>query len=434
LEFLSPEVRDSVLVMDEQVSLPRNGPSLRIARFTVENFRSITEPVEIALGDASPSGDPIVVFHGRNGAGKSTALLALALTMRLLQGGFGRGAGTFELGSAKLPDVFESVRLGRQGTTVRDLAHLGEKPLRLRIDFQDRQLGGCEFVLRRSGSRTTLETKIDREQGVGEEAFQQSVFAPFGPSSRPFDALDSRRYASWVNTRAADTLIQPEFAEALFALRVSRDPREREAWRYFSEVLQRFEAFRGKHVSIDRIGKDKAPELTFEDRGKLILGLDDLSSGEQQIVALVSGVLLSNAAVLAIEEPELNLDGENQSLLRNILEEVVARGFKDQIFLESHVPSFDGPGVVRFNRTNGQVRAERVVSENNTTELARRSGALPQWVSREGYTLLPQPMRESLHLTNGGPLWFLRGARSWEAWREDELVQHLGGDEDKSDV
>jgi len=109
-----------------------------------------------------------------------------------------------------------------------------------------------------------------------------------------------------------------------------------------------------------------------------VLGLEDLSSGEQQIVALVAAVLLSDAAILAIEEPELNLDAENQTRVRGILEELVKRGFKDQIFLESHALSFDGPGVVRFARDEQGVRAERVTSNDRTTALAKRSGALPE--------------------------------------------------------
>jgi len=39
-----------------------------------------------------------------------------------------------------------------------------------------------------------------------------------------------------------------------------------------------------------------------------VLKLDELSSGEQQIVLLCAAILVANAAIVAIEEPELSLD------------------------------------------------------------------------------------------------------------------------------
>jgi energy-coupling factor transporter ATP-binding protein EcfA2 len=413
--------------MDETVLPPRDGPSLRIARFTVENFRAITRPVTLSFGASEQAGDSIVVFHGANGAGKSTALLALALALRLARD-WGRNSGHIDRWSDS-GGPQQEVRLGRGGIVPRDFAEK-HAPMRLRIEFEDPRMGACLFTIDSPmHGRLSLGIEVERALDVDGPQFQHWLNTPYGAHSRTFDAIDSRRYASWVRAQNSGSLVQPDFAEALFALRISREPRKRESWRFFTEVLQRFDTLHGKLVSIDRIDKNAAPELTFEERGRLVLGLEDLSSGEQQIVALVAAVLLSDAAILAIEEPELNLDAENQTRVRGILEELVKRGFKDQIFLESHALSFDGPGVVRFERGEQGVRAERVASNDRTTALAKGSGALPEFVSREGYTLLPKKMREELRLTSGGALWFLRGDRAWEAWREDDLARLLGDDE-----
>lgn len=418
--------------MSEPVLLPRTGPSLRVARFTVENFRAITSPVVLQLGDTPASGDPLVVLHGRNGSGKSTALLALAWCFDLLRHGHGRSDHFTEVHD--VTETIRYVRLGRKGLSNRDLPEDPNRPLRLRIEFTDPRLGtiafeytGVDGTLRRSckvSARSPLQNLNVLSAWIG---------SPYGPSSTTFDSLDSRRYASWVTPTDTGSLLQTGLAEKLFALRTSREPIRREKWRYFTEVLQRFEPFQGKLISIDRLQMNAAPELTFESRGSLILGLDDLSSGEQQVVATLSAILLSDAAILSIEEPELNLDATNQSLLREILADLVERGFKDQIFLESHVATFDAPGVIRFERENGVIQARRALSSHQQKDSLSGSGAKDRWATADGYTKLPGEMIDDLRLHGGGPLWFVRGERAWEAWREDDLAEHLGDNGDPSD-
>lgn len=166
-----------------------------------------------------------------------------------------------------------------------------------------------------------------------------------------------------------------------------------------------------------------------------MLPLDELSSGEQQILVLCASVVLANARVLVIEEPEINLDVKNQRLLHSILAEAVDRGQADQIILESHVPSFDGPHVIRFRRNESG--ATEVVREPSVTEAqrklarkAREQNADDQWVTPDGYTRLPDNMRHELGLDNGGGLvWFLKRKDRWEAWPEADLAAVLGESE-----
>ena len=63
-------------------------------------------------------------------------------------------------------------------------------------------------------------------------------------------------------------------------------------------------------------------------------------------------------------------------------------------------------------------------------ELARQAterGARQRWVTGEGFTRLPDPMRDELAIGTGKHVWFLRGPERWEAWPEDELDRMLGG-------
>ncbi|MFP2897796.1 AAA family ATPase [Corallococcus sp. 4LFB] len=176
------------------------------------------------------------------------------------------------------------------------------------------------------------------------------------------------------------------------------------------------------------------PELTFEERGKSVLSLKELSSGEQQLVRLCAVTTLSAGAILAIQEPELSLDVSNQNLLREILRSQVHEGLQDQIIIESHVPTFDGPSVVQFSRTpSGQTQVTRAPSTNAShralAQEAKAMGAEERWVTRDGYTRIPELMRQDLQLTGGGQLWFLKGRRAWETWREEDLATLLADPE-----
>jgi len=124
-----------------------------------------------------------------------------------------------------------------------------------------------------------------------------------------------------------------------------------------------------------------------------------------------------------------------------MLSEQVASGLVDQIILESHVPVFDGPEVIRFNRTPEGTTA--VARQPSSTALdmqlrviAQQRGAAEQWVTAEGYTQLHEEMRRDLHLEQGGNLWFLRGGSDgrWQAWKADELDRMFGfGEDDAKD-
>jgi hypothetical protein len=155
------------------------------------------------------------------------------------------------------------------------------------------------------------------------------------------------------------------------------------------------------------------------------LGLDELSSGEQELATLTAGLLLARSAIVALEEPEMGLDYATQGLWRGICERQLAAGFLHQLIIESHSVTFDGARVVRFRRDeNGSSRVETQRShvDDPLTERACEQGAEEVFVTRDGYTRLPEPMRSEMRVGDGGAhVWFLRGVDTWEAWPEDKL-------------
>lgn len=425
----------------------RSGPSLRLEEFAITNFRTFTNRTVIPFrGAGAQSPDAIATFHGDNGSGKSNALAALDLffdsLVRFLS------SDQAKLGS-ELTLAWNSGGKDEWGLAFRDRPPGIDGPTELEARFEDERLGTFRVRFTPAGNqvRVTATTlgRVGNDPpvfvpilGSARDRLLTWMQTPFGPGSDPYLVLDSHRRGT---VRPADGNTAEAFdvviAEALFQLRTSFNPQDRERWRTFTQLMNRFATLRGREVSVDRLAKNSPPELTFEERGRSVLALKELSSGEQQLVRLCATVLL-NSGILAIEEPELSLDITNQNIFRELLREQINAGLRDQAIIESHVPTFDdGPSVIRFSRgPAGETVVTRapVTDDANRREIeerAKNQGATAQWVTRDGYTQLPAIMRSDLNLTNGGHLWFLKGKRTWEAWPEDQLAALLADPEAK---
>jgi hypothetical protein len=407
--------------VSEQNDSPPERPSLRIAELTIENFRTFRERTVIPFSDGAGAADAIATFHGGNGSGKSNAIAALDLFVRIARLLVQRPGQALGFEWEILP------RRDRPG----DL----RRPTEMTARFADERLGTLTVRVRPTGSVVTLESvgTADRANAAKNAQYRAWLETPFGPDSRPIAILNASRRASWFDDKAPGDAIQPALAEALLATRLSREPEQRARWRAFLDALAAVPAFAGKDISIDRPLMNGLPELTFEERGKSVLGLDELSSGERQLVILFAGVLLAEAAIVAVEEPELSLDAGSQRLFREFLARLVQQRRIDQAIIESHVAAFDGPQVIRFHRDpGGPTRVTREPTETAEhaaiTRKAKEAKAEPLWVTRDGYTELPEVMRQDLGLMQGGGLWFLKGDR-WEAWPDRDVDNLFGGDE-----
>ena len=432
----------------------RATPSLRIARLVITNFRTFRAPTEIVLSSAAGVADAMPVFHGMNGAGKSNALAALDLFFRVASAWLEHVPTEVKPSGVELTAPWGRIN-SRSGLEVdhRSWPPGTRDPQVIEVHFENPTLSPLRVTLTPSGVLVAL--RLEQWTVAAGSSFAQGEFrapskprardflknaleTPLGPNSRPLFLLDARRRTSpgigeSPDERASDTPLSPAIADRLLSLATSLEPGETERWRAFVSLIGRFKMLSGREVSVLRIpaGKGDATDLRFEIRGKQILRLSELSSGEQQIVALLAAVLTSRAALVAIEEPEMSLHPENQALVRDVLLEQVKSVLVDQIFLESHVPVFDGPEVIRFTRSpegDTSVERQRARSDEELRDLARASGAEEQWVTPEGYTRLPADMREALGLSTGGHLWFLPSKPSgrWEAWTAAELDEQLG--------
>jgi energy-coupling factor transporter ATP-binding protein EcfA2 len=281
-----------------------------------------------------------------------------------------------------------------------------------------------------SGHAQALAAKLAAERAADEttegqrtQNIQQLLF-PFGSTSRALAILDARRRPRWRPTpaRASGSNLAPELASELYRLRTSKVALDRERWRSFVEMLTSFPTLRGATVSVEA---GEPPEIIIEHPGRVVLGLDELSSGEQELVALTATLLLSKAGIGAVEEPEMGLDTGAQGLWRDLCDKQRAAGFMHQVIFESHAVTFDGAHVVRFRRdSDGWTRVESALAaaDHEITQAAKDKGAAQRFVTPQGYTQLPEAMlKELAEGANGGHVWFLRGKDTWEAWPEAKL-------------
>lgn len=437
---------------------------IRLRSFAIQNFRTFRERTVIDLTGASETPDAVATFHGDNGSGKSNALAALSFFFEGLKFLLGLSVSRLEVSvsweqlspffrQADMPQGASErsyVEVELEGATVQEARlSLGASGKKLSLMFH--VVGAVNLEKEALSQVELLALTHDDEMLRADIAFltanrgqffipfpwmKDLLWAAFFPKDfeRTFGSINARRQVLWLKAQESRSILPPEIAEGLFALRTSLQPEERQAWRSYTEqfkripTLQRFEA----HIELDR--KSSQPRLVFEDPGLSVLTLEQLSSGEQQLVVLLAVALLARASILAIEEPEISLDTKNQALLRELLEGLVQSKAIGQVIIESHAPSFDGPQVVRFSRDeSGASRASRESASRvpvpaELGQQAKERGAQSEWVTADGYTRLPENMLKDIGLAGrGGELWFLRGVDAWEAWKGEELAAALRG-------
>ena len=396
---------------------PDNAP-LRLSALEITNFRTFREATTIPLGRGD-KGDAIITFHGLNGSGKSNAIRALVLYFEGVLHLFARDLN--ERPASIQDSDFSDHRKAIAVRAFCNVALLSSKKL-------------VRQPLDPEGKLERLDELSEREK----EVVRPLLVAPRGPGSRAFVHINARRQISWLPDTPGPSLLAPTLLVKLLGLRTSLRAEERRAWREFVDLVREIPTLRNRSIDVEQPPGAPA-RLVVEDEGRSVLTFDQLSSGEQQLITLFGGILLSRASIIAIEEPEVNLDLDNQRLLRRWLEEWIKRGLADQFIIESHSLAFDGPEVVRFERHGDETKVSRVPSAAREGERAavadkaKQKGAEERWVTPEGYTQLPEAMRKELGSEGkGAHLWFLKGAQTWEAWPEEQLDELMGGSEDKS--
>lgn len=411
---------------------------MRITRFRVENFKSIGPAVELTeLG-------PVNVLHGANNAGKSNVLEAMGVALRVLERlpdilASNDYAGLIETEWVEIltPHYPEACLTNRSSSEDedREVSHPIEIELQLKdpdIELHIQVLEADRMVYLRGvriGGAFYQNSNVD-DLGAEEES-QNYVLREHqalhlgGPLTQSIRISDS----------------DEDFADRLFEAEKSRIPGDRDRWRALVKALEVY-APEIQGARLTTVKDDDTPGLAFEDSSPPhdLAPLEEQGQGIQAVVRVLGEIFLTDADIIALEEPESYLSLSGQLRLREVLERV-ARDYNKQIFLTSHSFAFDcGEAFWRVTRDDqGFTRVERAKRETPIPEAEwseklektmrvlrdRQSPPLPAaWLSREGLVLLPDRVREQLHLDHLDILYFVTNPQTGrvELWTGDEIL------------
>ncbi|MBK8252687.1 MAG: hypothetical protein IPK82_08470 [Polyangiaceae bacterium] len=423
----------------------RPTPSLRIEELGVQAFRTFKERVLVPFREGRRPAEPISALHGASCAGKSNLIAAVGAFFKASELCLNSPTGTHDVPAntfdPRLP-ITKRDRFRMEAPTEIDIRFADQRLLPLRLSAApqgDALRYALTFLPPNEAPAPGHVFPAEKMRPLNDEIrawLRTWLCEPLGSGSRPFARLAARDASHALSTGTPRALYPlPSLADELYRHRTSLDPMERDLWHRFLVAIRGLPPFENREIGVEWV--DDAAEIVLEDRGRTVIRFHDLSASEQQALALAAFSFFSRAAVLAIEYPETHLDNPMKKALLTLLQRRIDAGRIDQVFLETHETQFDGPTVLRVFKKNdhySDVTRGPSVGEApaDIDKKGRESGAKQGWVTRDGYTQLPDAMREELHLTLGGHVWFLKGKSRWEAWPGQEL-ERLFPDEDTDD-
>lgn len=420
---------------------------MRITRLRVENFKSIGPAIELTdLG-------PMNVLHGLNNAGKSNILEALCMAAEVLA----RLPQHVNIDDQPESDLSDVLSIGNE-IWAESLVHLP----------RGGQLVNRATAHRPSGGQVsyTLDLDVDANNRLSisydglADGYTRINHLVLGGAPVRLEELLHHEFLEHAWNIPASLVARPnlnvrlsDLAERLFLVKESQDPRDRDRWRALVEAVAGYAPELGgarlttvtRVVKVRREGKttrESRPGLAFEGIAPPhhIAPLEEQGQGIQAAVRVLGEIFLADADIICLEEPESHLSLSGQVRLRELLERV-ARDFNKQIFLTSHSFAFDcGEAFWRVSRdAEGFTQAERVhrtpelvqpewgekLEQTMRTLRDQQSPPLPAaWLSREGLVLLPEDVRERLHLDHLDILYFIPNPDTGrvELWTGDEIM------------
>lgn len=332
----------------------------------VSGFRSLRETSVTGLASKC-------IFHGDNGSGKSNLLLALQAIFRSKESGPGVNLQEQQEGGAQprratpfwrgeIPDFGDNFYMSGEGPISFEVLLMVAPSYLSDLDEED-----VLESLEESGHnfRVRLKGQIGRREDSGVMSLQE-VDINGRPAMRqrtgridwlpdhkaPKDAKQ-RVVESVLDTFTDQVSVVPASrflsAEAISKGEVSLRPRRYKNWLHKMSLsrggYETFKRVRNWFASepfmlgeISFVAENNRLELMIEDETQYRLSVDQKGSGNQQTLVLLGYIAQSDAAVVAVEEPELNLSFRNQDLIVNTLRELIdgTDASPHQLLLTSH--------------------------------------------------------------------------------------------------
>jgi len=408
---------------------------MRLKRYRIHGYKNLTAPVELdELG-------PINVLHGDNNVGKSNVLQSMEWLFELL-GCDLKPVGAHAAGEFVGPIVSGSP-LGKRLEAEQIFNLLSPVPIVweiiLEIASADLVAVGAqspdafELCLRATLRRQSTDYEFSASVGDASlmsggsiDTLRKSIARGFSRSSdrraAAFSLVDTGRRtrsdAGEADTPRGDMVPQSQIV-GLFDAREAFEPHLRAPWDSFQRAMESLtETLDGGRIIVSYERQTQRARMLWE-RGDTRIPVSLLGSGFQQVIALVARLANTNAPLVAVEEPELNLRYTLQLTLRDVLEALVGgeRGVR-QLFVTSHSPAFEtgdhfywmaaGPHGPTVTRRPVSAAAEATAMQ---ALLRVPEGSAPTaYVTTDGLTRVPESVARALGLEGGGAVYFHRPA------------------------
>lgn len=425
---------------------------MRLSSFHVRGFKNFRR--EVALEDLSA----INVIHGVNNVGKSNLLQAMALYFRLL--GLEQDGWLPFSQDRRISDQ-EFADLGFVRSDVFNLEQPYPIEMRAVILIPPEELAAAGITALLPADRVEVEVVLQWAGTFVAYRVRRFVFADgtdvVAKQQSPERKTFVMRFAKFlmqnflIRTERAERfavipvnrLLDEQLALALYDAKESADIEVVRRWERFVDVMALFKDILGEGsfvATYDR--RSKQANLVYQTATARI-PLKLLGSGVQQIVSLVGHLLMTNATLISVEEPELNLRYSLQERLREVLTNIVGQsGGPSQIFLTSHSPAFEsGPRFYYMKPTpDGPVVEQHEITEAlaavdfPTAVTPPEQRAVRSYVSTDGVVRLPERVMKKIGLPQGGGVVFVDHEQSVEIMSNERFIDELGIEGEADDV
>ena len=377
---------------------------MRLERFTVKGYKNF-QP-EVVMEDMGP----VCVIHGGNNVGKSNLLEAQFLFLQIM------------------PFLVEKLAM----STPEELS----TSLAIEMDLS-KYLKTSEKYLFPINNASTHEISLSGHLmgekiafnviGVDKLSGQIRVKAST-PSEKLFEVINNLRkqlthlkvlligvdrLISQAEIEPSRSIIPHSLMLQLYDLRDELEPENYQRWLLFVKTMKKFNDIlgddEGEFISIFN-RKNNCANLAYQSATHRT-PVELLGSGIQQLIALVARLLVSDADIVLIEEPELNLRYTLQQRLKEVFLDITAAPIgPDQIILSSHSPAFEtGDYFYGLEATpEGAIIKRRPVAEagrytHNLADAPPTNGSAPiSYVTSDGLLRLTERTRKRLGVENGG--------------------------------
>lgn len=361
--------------------------------FTVENFRSIREPVTLGLQPG------ITVLHGKNSVGKSNLLSALEMAWEILRE---PGVVNQLVGQDVEVLIPESAVLQPHDDRPAD-------PISFRLELTavtvvltlQPQSGSWGVTGRLEGDDVTAEALRQRMTGPYVTYHPDRLTAALELSAPPVSRIENDKPPGDVRSWDAWLLNERDL-----------DPSGRSGGQRFTRVAEALRHFAPElgAGSLDRIKKRRTDmsvfeELAWQANNGVRRSFQELGSGLRAVKNILIQLVANDSLLTIIEEPEVHLSFDAQVRLRQALH-LWAASADRQIVMSSHVYAFDGPEVLRVTREAGATRV--AAAHGGDTDAGLEEQALARgaqsarrgrgYTSGDGVLVLPSLVKDNIEL------------------------------------